>query len=193
MESKQPPIKIIGANGTIINITNVKSDAPNYSYLENLSGMKFGKRNVLTRTLNMITKIRLDGKVTEQTLIGILLEAESILVDYFKKNYSIFLGYNSVKSELVIYVVKDRKRSYRSVFMLTQYLLAMLIGGEVILEDFFFDAELETNSLIENLKYFEKAAVEKEKYDEAAALRDLVEMAKHYKAKTGDTEFGNAA
>jgi hypothetical protein len=52
---------------------------------------------------------------------------------------------------------------------------------------------LETNSLIENLKYFEKAAGEKEKYDEAAALRDLVEMAKHYKAKTGDTEFGNAA
>jgi hypothetical protein len=176
MKNGQPSFKIYYADGTFGNFIKLAQPAPGQEYLEAISGMKYGRKDILRHTMKILLMSKVRYADAPATMAKIFCAAESVLVNFYRdlsKGNSILVQ-DVDNDECVLYMTMEPPSPTSYVVRITR-----------MVEDIIYDLQLEEHEMItggavdfkgviENLKFFELEGAQNEDYISASRFRDLV-------------------
>ena len=174
METK-PTLKIYYADLTFGNFRLLPHKEPEKKFLEQISGMKYGREDAETHTLRILLFAGKKYSDDDAILHKIMSAAESVLVDYHKKRGVPFFLYDVENEEHVIYGKIDKKSPVGTgIIRITRIIKGAIYRQHLADEDYETRALLDNESVKQYVKFDMEHCANLEDYEEAAVLRDFL-------------------
>ena len=174
METLPLPFRIDFGDGTFGNFIKAGPMPPQHHLLENISGMKYGRKNTENHTRNILEGIKKNYPTIISSAPQILHAAESVLIHHYANKKKTILLYDLDRDEYILYVLDGQKSIKGQAIRITRMLRGIIDGKYLQDKDMFVDAVFDFKSVQASLKYDMEEAVKTEDYEHAAIARDVI-------------------
>lgn len=174
MERKEPTMTVHFEDGTIANTIKAAMLPVRRKTLERLSGMKYGRANIQSRTLAMLEKLSMELPNDLQLEDTVIEAAESVMIDYYLKDSPGILLYDIANDEYFLYVMDGSAPGMDYAILITRMVRNEFYDQGLQTDELLVTAYLDMETLIDNLRYFELESAEAGDFAKAASLRDLI-------------------
>ena len=174
MEKLPKPFRIDFEDGTSGNFVKVEPITPQQHILERISGMKYGRKNLESHTLNILVSLMKTHPNIFFSTPQVLQAAESVIIHYHAKKEKSILLYDIDRDEYVLYVFDNKNPKIGHAIRITRMLRGIISHLYLQADEMFIGATFDLNSVMESLNYDMDAAVKTEDYEHAAKVRDVI-------------------
>ena len=174
MKNAEPAFRIDFEDGTSGNFIKVAPIPSGKRLLENISGMKYGRKDTEAHTLDILKALKKKRFESQAITPKIISAAEAVIADYYTSRNKTFLLYDIERDEYIVYIVEERAHVSNYAVRVTRMIRSIINNHDLKEKDLFVDATFDYPSLIKNLKFEMELEAEIENYESAARFRDIV-------------------